>query len=436
MIKYFIWLAVQSYLREKWMLAMLVSTLAIGIAACTTAAVLYFALNAESVRGISNDLHVVTMDARSVQDPKNPEYDRPLSYLGLDDAKELLRSGMPDKMLGLAQSLQLISENGTNGNELTSGLIVLGGNPALLGFDLVAGRTWSSDELDSRAPVALIDRDVAQKFFGGMQAVGRNIKIGEGVFRVIGIYSTWTPRTQFLDVYRNPVRVAGVSESFLVPVDAALERGVGPFNSGRCHKQFDTTFQTVALAGCRWIEVWAGLNSPAEVGLFNDLLANYARHGRESGRFAYDPQPRLFSSVDWMDENGVIPSYVAATAALTVGFLALSVANAVGMMLARFNRRRLDFGIRRTLGASKRHIFVQAIVESGLIGVIGGAISLPLTALGIALIRMQQIDFAPLVSLHPVEVLWVSLGAVLIGVVIGIIPAWRVCQVAPSLAVK
>ncbi|KOQ78086.1 hypothetical protein ABW45_07985 [Stenotrophomonas maltophilia] len=436
MIKYFVWLAVRSYLREKGMLIMLVSTLAIGISACTTAAVLYFALNAESIRGVSNDLHVVTMDARSVPDPKNPDYDKPLSYMGLDDAKELLRSGAQGKMLGVAQSVQLISENGAGDTELMSGLLVLGRNPELLGFDVTDGRAWTSAELDARAPVALIDRDVAQKFYGGVQALGKNIRIGEGVFRVIGIYSTWKPRTQFLDISRNPIRVAGATESFLVPVDAALERDVGPFNSGRCHKQFDTTFQTVTLVGCRWIEVWADLGSAVEVRQYKDLLANFARHARESGRFAYDPQPRLFSSVEWMDENGVIPSYVAATAALTVGFLALSVANAVGMMLARFNRRRMDFGVRRTLGASKRSIFAQAIVESGLIGLIGGAISLPLTVAGIALIRMQQIDFAPLVSLHPVEVLWVSLAAVLIGILIGIIPAWRVCQVAPSLAVK
>jgi putative ABC transport system permease protein len=106
------------------------------------------------------------------------------------------------------------------------------------------------------------------------------------------------------------------------------------------------------------------------------------------------------------------------------------------MLLARLAGRASDFGIRRALGASKGEIFLQAICETGIIGMLGGCISLPLVQLGVMVIRAQQVDFSELATIPPEGFLGVVITALVIGVTVGVIPALRVCRLSPAAIIK
>jgi putative ABC transport system permease protein len=91
--------------------------------------------------------------------------------------------------------------------------------------------------------------------------------------------------------------------------------------------------------------------------------------------------------------------------------------------------------VRRALGASRRWVLVQHLLECELIGVLGCALGLALTFPGLAVIeRMfgEGFDFAPDLTMLAVALVLALVSAT----VAGLYPAWRICRIQPSLFLK
>ncbi len=73
----------------------------------------------------------------------------------------------------------------------------------------------------------------------------------------------------------------------------------------------------------------------------------------------------------------IVPDDVRLNALLSLGFLLVCLVNAVGLMLARFAGRSAGYAIRRALGASRLDVFLQCMVETTVVGVLGGALDWP-----------------------------------------------------------
>ena len=105
-------------------------------------------------------------------------------------------------------------------------------------------------------------------------------------------------------------------------------------------------------------------------------------------------------------------------------------------MLAKFLRRSNELSVRRALGASKKSIFIQHLFEAGVVGAAGALLGALLTQIGLQGMRVlysELENFAtldlPMLGLLSV----ISIGATLLA---GILPAWRVSQLAPAYALK
>jgi putative ABC transport system permease protein len=131
-----------------------------------------------------------------------------------------------------------------------------------------------------------------------------------------------------------------------------------------------------------------------------------------------------------------VPGDVRLQTWLAFGFLLVCLVNTVGLMLAKFLRRSGELGVRRALGASKREVFMQLLVESGVIGLAGGAGGLLLAFLGLWLVRKQPSDYAALAHLDMSMLLITFLLAVGSSLLAGLLPAWRACQITPALQLK
>ncbi|WP_163594299.1 ABC transporter permease, partial [Klebsiella pneumoniae] len=75
------------------------------------------------------------------------------------------------------------------------------------------------------------------------------------------------------------------------------------------------------------------------------------------------------------------------------------VVNMVGLLLAKTMRRAGEIGVRRALGATRRAIFAQFIVEAGLLGLAGALLGLALAAGGLWLVRHSPNEYARLAEL-------------------------------------
>ena len=121
---------------------------------------------------------------------------------------------------------------------------------------------------------------------------------------------------------------------------------------------------------------------------------------------------------------------------IALGFLLVCLINTVGLLLTKFLRRSMEIGVRRALGASKRAIFVQLLVESGIVGVVGGLAGLGLAWLGLFAVRQQPVSYAELAHLD-LRMLVGTFGlAVVSSFFAGLLPAWRGCQVTPAIQLK
>jgi putative ABC transport system permease protein len=105
------------------------------------------------------------------------------------------------------------------------------------------------------------------------------------------------------------------------------------------------------------------------------------------------------------------------------------------IMLASITERIREIGVRRAVGAKGRDIFVQIVVESAVIGFIGGILGL-VASMGVMkiLVAMSPAENAPVLELGNVIVSFSF--AVIIGIVSGLYPAWSASRLDPIEALR
>ena len=117
-------------------------------------------------------------------------------------------------------------------------------------------------------------------------------------------------------------------------------------------------------------------------------------------------------------------------------FLVVCLLSTISLLLTKFVGKKSETSLRRALGASRKIIFRQQLVEVALIGFAGGLIGLLLTSLGLKGIQSVYESPAGLVSLDWVIMSAAISVAIISSMIAGLYPAWRVCQVPPATQLK
>ena len=198
----------------------------------------------------------------------------------------------------------------------------------------------------------------------------------------------------------------------------------------------DPEGETGVNAPCTWIQYWVQLDTPAQAAAYHQYLVNYSDQQRASGRFERPTNVRLRDVMAWLDFNKIVPGDVRLQLWLAFGFLLVCLLNTVGLLLAKFLRRSSEIGVRRALGASRRAIFAQCLVEAGTIGLVGGVLGLGLALLGLWAVRQQPNSYDSLAHLDVSMLLATFVLAIVASLLAGVLPAWRACQVAPAIQLK
>jgi putative ABC transport system permease protein len=178
------------------------------------------------------------------------------------------------------------------------------------------------------------------------------------------------------------------------------------------------------------------LDTPAKYAAYKSFLVHYSEEQKALGRFQRPPTVRLRNVMQWLDYSQVVPGDVRLQAWLAFGFLLVCLVNTVGLMLAKFLRRSGEIGVRRALGAARRTVFEQLLVEAGIIGLAGGIGGVLLAQLGLWLVRQQPADYAKLAYLDPMMLCITFALAIGASLLAGLLPAWRACRIAPALQLK
>lgn len=440
MVAYSVELALHGLRRFPKTTALAVLTVAIGLAASMTTLALLHMLSADPLPGLSRHLYVAWVDTVQA---------KPQDYTSLDGltVSDYKRLKMPDAAALLAAhkatrqtvaaDLRVRVEGDEGRNSREAALVTTGDFIPMFGVALRDGRTWTSAEDAARAPVVVIDSELAQTLFGTIRAVGRVVRIHDHAFRVVGVSQPYAPQPHFYGL--DDWTFSGNSrEALFLPYTAALDAGISPTGTDSCDDMTDKdkTLLHADPMHCEWLGYWVQLDTPQEAAAYRSYLDHYAQQQTSLPKYGKKPQSQLLSVREWLTLQNVIPDNVRLNVWLAGSFLLLCMVNVAGLLAAKFMRRGTEIGIRRALGASRRTVMLQHLVEAGLVCLLGGVLAWPLTLLGLALLRMQDQGFTDLARLDEKMFAGLFVLALLTGLLVGWLPSWRASRVQPGLQVK
>jgi putative ABC transport system permease protein len=432
MFGYYLDLAVRSLKRNRVLTALMVLAVAMGIGACMTTLTVLHVLSGDPLPGRSGSLYYPQIDPRDM-DGYTPGVEPPEQVTWIDGmyllhAKRGTHQAlMTGGMVPLQPAQSSIDPFHANARYTTTDFFPMFGVP----FQYGSG--WADAEDQDKARVVVISSDLNQKLFGGKNSVGQTLRLQEADFRIIGVLGDWRPNPHFYDLFMGAY---ADYEEVYVPLSTARDLHMDHDGSTDCWGNGAGDAQHMEQSQCTWLQFWVQLDNPASVADYKAFLQHYSEDQHTSGRFARLPNVRLRNVAQWLDYKQVVPSDTRLQAWLALGFLVVCLINTVGLMLAKFMRRASELGVRRALGASRRALFSQLLLESGVIGFVGGLLGLLLALLGLWLVRQQPSDYVKLAHMDSVMLLATFAISVVASMLAGVLPAWRACHVAPALQLK
>jgi putative ABC transport system permease protein len=298
------------------------------------------------------------------------------------------------------------------------------------------GGPWSRTEDDSHATVVVLTRALNGLLFGGANSVGRDLGIGAKTYRIIGVLDEWHPSPRFYDVGGHGQTFSGDDQLFL-PFTRAIDEQMSTDSNLNCDRARAKGWDGLLQSNCIWLRFWVELPNARDAASYDTFLHNYAAEQRQTGRFPWPPHVALRNVTQWLSYNQVVPPAVDTLTSVSFALLLVCVLNAVGLMLANFMARSGVICVRRALGATRRAIFAQFMIEAGVIGLAGGLVGIGLTLLGLMSCRaVLQRDLSALTQLHGGDVLIALAVALVATLLAGLYPTWRALQVQPALQLK
>jgi len=432
MLRHELELALRSFRRNRVLTLLMVLAIALGIGATMTTLTVYSTLAADPLPGRSGQTYIVHLDPQDGDDYVPGE--EPPDQLTRYDAEALLRDKRADRQALMTGGYVAIEpEQATLQPFRTEARFTSADFFAMFGTPFVAGAGWSAADDDARARVTVISQSLARKLFGSGDAVGRTVRIGGADFRVVGVMAPWRPVPHFYDLYVGKYAEA---ENVFVPFSTSRDLRLDRTGNLNCWGSQRARDETSLEARCVWIQYWVQLDSAAKVAAYRRYLDDYSSQQKAAGRYQRPPNARLYDVMEFLRVQEVVPEDVRLQVWLAFGFLAVCLLNTVGLLLAKCLRRSPEIGVRRALGASRRRIFVQFLVEAGVVGLAGGALGLLVALLGLWGVRHNGQAFGPLVSLDLPMLGLNFVIALVASLAAGLLPAWRACQVMPALQLK
>jgi putative ABC transport system permease protein len=304
----------------------------------------------------------------------------------------------------------------------------------MFGVPFEYGSQWNAAADENHARVTVISDKLNDKLFGGQDSVGRTIRVNDADLRIVGVIGDWRPDPHFYDLYQGTY---AENEDVFVPLSTSMDLKLPHVGSTDCWgKSPPGGSGDVRQAPCTWLQFWVELDSPAKAAAYKAFLVHYSQEQKALGRFQRPPSVRLRNVMQWLNFKKVVPGDVRLQTWLAFGFLLVCLVNTIGLMLAKFLRRGGEIGVRRALGAARRAVFEQLLVEAGIVGLAGGIGGLLLALLGLWLVRRQPADYAKLAHLDPMMLGMTFALAIGASLLAGLLPAWRACRIAPALQLK
>jgi len=351
------------------------------------------------IQAMGTDLVVVTAGQVRIVAGR-PRQTGNVTSLTLKDAKAIAEEARAIRNLAPAQSRKMLVKHDllatTTSITATTEAVV-----PVRALAIAQGRFFTEEEERARQRVAVIGRTVAQNLFAGGRAVGEEIRIGKVAFQVIGV----------LAEKGSDLAGGDQDDVIYIPLATGLRR---LFNLTYINNIF------VQAADGERIEA-----ARAEI---REILRERHRLRDKADDFTIESQAELLAAE--RETSQAFTNLLGAVAGIS---LLVGGVGILAVMLISIKERTREIGLRRAVGASRKEILLQFLVESCILSVSGGLVGI---ALGVIL-ALASTWFTGWPLALPLAATLISFAsAAFTGVLFGVYPAVKAAGLDPIAALK
>lgn len=433
MFAYYFQLGLRSLRRNPLLTALMVMAIGFGVAASMITYSVFRATSNNPIPQKSDQLYAVQIANWKAEDLEKGE---PPSALTYTDAIAFMQAHKARRQTALYPIAPSVIPADANRLPIEENSYAWYGDAfAMFDIPFIYGGPWTQAQDDARAAVVVIGKKLNDKLFNGRNSVGKSINLDGRDYRITGVIDEWDPQPLFFD----PVNTGGFGDpiGLFIPFTRAIDLQMPSAGNNNCNETPGTGWLNWLHSECIWIEYWAELPATADADAYKRFLTGYAAEQQRAGRFKWAPNVRLRNVTDWLDFNQVVPPESKISLLVSLGFLLICLVNTIGLLLAKFMRRSPEIGVRRALGASRREIYAQFLIEAGTVGLTGGVLGLLLTGLGVLGVGwVFDEQIARLATLDGSLIALTIVAAVLATLLAAFYPTWRAAQVQPAWQLK
>jgi putative ABC transport system permease protein len=267
---------------------------------------------------------------------------------------------------------------------------------------IAQGRSFSPQEVERGANVIVIGSDIAKKFFTGIDPLGKTLRVEDFDFRIVGVAES-----------QGTVFGESLDKFVIAPYTSPVKRIVNP------HKIVDGII-------VKTVDVPTMKDAMADV----EGLMRTRRHLRPG----VDNNFHLETADDVLDFWGKISRILFIALPMLVG-ISLVVGGIVIMniMLMAVADRTREIGVRKALGARRKDILRQFVVEAATLSTAGALLGI---VTGLVLAKLVNVAFKLPATITPGAILGGVLLGVGVGVIFGVYPASRASRLDPIAALR
>jgi putative ABC transport system permease protein len=265
---------------------------------------------------------------------------------------------------------------------------------------VVTGRYFDDDDMRSQDKTCLVTEELARAVFPGVSPVGEDIRVGELRFTVIGVFKE---------------RIATFGQS-----EIARESIIVPFGLMKSYAGTDSVKVLYAQA-----------STPESVPIVTGETERLLRSRHRAGAL-YDVQD-LTAVLEATRKISLAVSLVL----LGVGSITLIISGVgiMNIMLVTVTQRTREIGVRKAIGAAKREILYQFLLEAVIISA-GGAVVGILIATSIPFIIRPFIPDGLTIPISGISIVAAFVVSCMTGVIFGYLPASRAAKLQPTEALR
>lgn len=444
-------LAWRSIKKNPILCLLMALSLASGIATAMISYAQHYALTRNPLVHKDHQLFMLQTDSWHLKEayrglPLNAMPDR-LSYR---DVVALQRSEIPLRKSAMVHTGGALSLPGSDLQPfLANARISMRDYFAMFELEFLWGSAWSQAADESFQAVVALSEDTNQRLFQGKNSIGKTLMFEGRLYRVIAVVKSQKETSNKIQDIDRSLSYPPDQLYFPFAVLAHHEISLwgGSFECPNDAHDYGSGYQARLQDSCVWLTYWVEFADTAHKTEYEQFIREYIAGQKAQGFY---PRPMRFA-LSTVSQKLVINGYSSGFHLLMVkfgfGFLLVCTLNAIVMLLAKFLKDAPESGVRRALGASRMAIFLQHLLESAFVGLLGGCLGLLLTWLGLVLLRYGYTSLpAPNgVSVTNSDYMFVMDAYLLVMTITvavaaslcaGLYPAWRICRTPAAFYLK